>query len=537
MEFKSSPVTQAEGGLLAHSVRASGLNFRKGRVLTRSDLEGLAQAGIETVVIARLGADDVCEDEAAARIAAAASSDHIRVGAAFTGRANLYALEHGLALVDANLVNDVNLVHESITLATVPPFTHVSPRQMIATVKIIPFAAPAAAVEESTKILSSGRSALSIVPFVPRRAALISTTLPGMKASIPDMNRAALDKRLHTIGSEIVFERRTPHEVKPLSVAIAEAARTGADPILVFGASAITDRRDVIPAAIVEAGGQIEHLGMPVDPGNLLLVARIGRSVAIGLPGCARSPKLNGIDFVLWRIAAGLPLGRKEIAQMGVGGLLSEIPSRPQPRDEKPVETPRLPNVGAIVLAAGRSSRMGSNKLLAQIRGKPLVRYAVEAALGSAASGVYVVTGNEADAVASTLEDLPASIINNPEYTTGLSSSLRFGLKALPDQADAALILLGDMPGVRRELIDKLIAAFNPGEGRCICVATRSGKRGNPVLWAKRFFPEMEVLEGDVGAKHLMAQYAELVCEVEADDDGPLDDIDTPDALAAYRNR
>src|SRR5690348_14359951 len=143
MEFKSSHVAEAEGGILAHSVRVSTLNFRKGRVLTRSDLEGLAHAGVETVVIARLAAGDIGEDEAAARIAAAASGTHIRVGAAFTGRANLYALEHGLALVDANLVDDVNMIHESITLATVPPFTHVSPRQMIATVKIIPFAAPA----------------------------------------------------------------------------------------------------------------------------------------------------------------------------------------------------------------------------------------------------------------------------------------------------------------------------------------------------------------------------------------------------------
>jgi molybdenum cofactor cytidylyltransferase len=115
-----------------------------------------------------------------------------------------------------------------------------------------------------------------------------------------------------------------------------------------------------------------------------------------------------------------------------------------------------------------------------------------------------------------------------------LSTSLKRGLNALPENCDGALVMLGDMPGVTTDLIDKLIAAFDPSEDRAICVATRHGKRGNPVLWARRFFPEMMTLEGDVGAKHLMTLYSELVCEVEAADDGPLTDIDTPEALAAY---
>src|SRR5258706_8671440 len=358
-----------------------------------------------------------------------------------------------------------------------------------------------------------------------------------MKPALPDMNHKALDARLESIGSRIVLERRTPHEVSALVVAIKEALAAGADPLLIFGASAITDRRDVIPAAIVEAGGRIDHFGMPVDPGNLLLLGRIDDRLVIGLPGCARSPKLNGIDFVLWRVAAGLPIGVREIATMGVGGLLTEIPTRPQPRDERPNDVPRLPTIGAVVLAAGKSSRMGSNKLLIDVGGKPLVRRAVEAAVKSAAHPVIVVTGNAADEVAKPIEGLPDAIVNNPDYAKGLSSSLKCGLGALPEDCDGVIILLADMPGVTSALIDKLIAAFDPAEGRGICVASRGGVRGNPVLWARRFFPEMLTLEGDTGAKHLMAQYEELVCEVEAPDDGPLIDIDTPEALAAYRAR
>jgi molybdenum cofactor cytidylyltransferase len=259
--------------------------------------------------------------------------------------------------------------------------------------------------------------------------------------------------------------------------------------------------------------------------------------MVVGLPGCARSPKLNGFDFVLSRLAAGLPVGSREIAAMGVGGLLMEIPTRPQPRDEPDAKLPHAPKVAAVVLAAGTSSRMGSNKLLADIDGKPLVRHAVEAALASAAQPVIVVTGNEEEKTRNALAGLNVSCVANPDFTKGLSTSLKAGIAAVPPDRDGAMIILGDMPGISGALIDKLIAAFDPAEDRVICVATRKGKHGNPVLWARRFFSEIAAIEGDVGAKSLIGAYGELVCEVEAADDAPLIDIDTPEALEAYRAR
>jgi len=373
--------------------------------------------------------------------------------------------------------------------------------------------------------------------FQPRDAALISTFLPDTKPSLLDKNRSALADRLEPLGSTISFECRVPHSAAELAAAIEEAVSASCDPVLIFGASAITDRRDVVPAALQIVGGSIEQFGMPVDPGNLLLLGHKNGRVVVGLPSCARSPKLNGFDFVLWRLLAGLPVGPSDIAAMGVGGLLSEIPTRPQPRDERPAEAPRLPRIAAIVLAAGLSSRMGTNKLLAILGGKPLVRHAVEAATASSAQCVIVVSGNGASEVEQVLSSLTPLFVKNRDYSKGLSSSLKAGLSAVPLDYDGALVILADMPGVTDTLLDKLIAAFDPVEGRAICVPTSNGKRGNPVLWARRFFPEMMTLEGDVGARHLIGHYSELVCEVEADDDGPLTDIDTPQMLAEYRAR
>src|SRR6201986_4647103 len=292
MLFGPMPVADAAGAILSHSVRAGGMIFRKGRVLSVEDIAALQSAGIRDVGVDRLGAADVPEDRAAARIAAACAGEHVRAGAAFTGRANLHSEANGLALIDAALVDAVNAVHESMTVATVAPFSRVSPRQMLATIKIIPFAAPRAPLETVEDLLR-GRPLVRVAPFKPCRVALISTTLPDDKPSLLDKNRKTLKDRLALIGSTVVSEQRVAHETKTLSRAIADAG--DADPVLIFGASAITDRRDVVPAAIEAASGTSDAFGMPVDPGNLLLTATRNVGVIVGAPGCSRSPTLNGI--------------------------------------------------------------------------------------------------------------------------------------------------------------------------------------------------------------------------------------------------
>jgi molybdenum cofactor cytidylyltransferase len=319
-----------------------------------------------------------------------------------------------------------------------------------------------------------------------------------------------------------------------LSQAIRELLDTGAELVLVFGASAIADRRDVIPSAIENAGGRIEHFGMPVDPGNLMLIGDVGGAPVLGAPGCARSPKENGFDWVLARLLAKLPVRREEIAGMGVGGLLMEIVTRPQPREEATPDAKK--NVAAIVLAAGQSRRMeGKNKLLEDFGGKPLVRRAVEAALGSKASPVIVVTGGSSNAVRQALGGLNVHFVNNPDFAEGLSSSLKAGIRAVPEESSGAVICLGDMPHVSSELVDKLIAAFAPERGAMIVAPVKNKQRGNPVVWARRFFPELLKLEGDMGARKLANFYDEGLLEIEVADDAAFEDIDTPEALAAAR--
>jgi molybdenum cofactor cytidylyltransferase len=545
VRFGETPIEQAAGAILAHSWRANGVNFAKGRVLSEEDVARLKAAGASTVVAARLDADDMHEDEAAAAVARALAGEGIEVTAPFTGRCNHFAREAGLAVVDHERIDALNELDEAVTVATLPPFARVEPRQMVATVKIIPYAAPRTAVSRAIEVAQSANQPLvSVAPFKALRAGLVQTRLPGTRDKVLDKAVGTTTKRLTSLGSSLVGERRVAHEATAIAGALKELKGEGCDIFLIAGASAIVDHHDVVPAGIEQAGGQVTHFGMPVDPGNLLLTGSFDGKPVLGLPGCAKSPKYNGFDMVLERLAAGLPVGRAEIVRMGAGGLLAEIPSRPQPRDEGEAEgegPQQAPRVAILLLAAGRSTRMGGpNKLLADANGQPLVVHAVKAALASQAVEVVVVLGHMADEVkaavdAAVPDKARLRFVGNPDFADGLSTSVRSGVAALGANIDAAIVQLGDMPGVNAPLLDRLIAAFSPVEGRSICVPTVRGKRGNPVLWARRFFAEMAKLSGDSGAKHLIGEHADLVCEVEMTGEAALTDIDTPEALATWR--
>jgi molybdenum cofactor cytidylyltransferase len=536
VKFGSIPLARAEGTILAHSIGLADGPFKKGRLLSRADIEALAASGHTSVMAAELEPGDVGEDAAAERVACAIAGSGLSVAAPFTGRANIYADTSGIAVLDDVGLGRLNQLDEALTIATVRPFERVDRGQMIATVKVITFAVPQAVVDQAAALAAP--ALLRIAPFAPRAAGLILTRLTGTKDSVLLKRRTVMAHRLATLGCTLAETAIVAHDVAMVGPAIAAMTARGLDPVLVFAATAIVDRGDVIPAGLTAAGGEVVHLGMPVDPGNLIMIGRLGAADVIGVPSCAGSPKLNGFDWVLERRIAGLPAGPAEIAAMGVGGLLKEIPTRPQPRAGiRAASARREANIAAIVLAAGRSTRMGSNKLIEDVRGKPLVRHAVDAALASRARPVHVVTGHQAEAVRSVLDGLAVTMVANPEYGDGLSTSLRAGIASLADGVDGAIVLLGDMPEIAPAHIDSLIAAFAPDEGRAIVVPVRLGKRGNPVLWGAEFFPEMARLDGDAGARALIAANRDRVVEVDVGSDAILFDVDTPAALASLREK
>lgn len=332
MKFGPVPVAASLGGIVAHSVRSNDFVIKKGETVSADHVEAMQAAGIGEITVALLEPGDLGEDATALRLARHVAGQGIRFEAPFTGRSNLFAQHSGVLVLEAAMIDALNAVDERVTLASLPALRSVVEGEMVATVKIIPFAVPGAILDQVLARTKAG--AIQIAPYLPKRIGVISTVLAGLKPSVIAKTLRVLEARLAPMGAKIAVHVEVAHETAALCRALAAMVGT-CDLTIVFGASAITDRRDVIPAAIVAAGGRIEHFGMPVDPGNLLLLAHMADgSPVLGAPGCARSPRENGFDFVLQRLMAGVKVGAQEIRVMGAGGLLMEIVSRPQPRLE-----------------------------------------------------------------------------------------------------------------------------------------------------------------------------------------------------------
>lgn len=333
MKFGPVPLAQAKGAILAHATAAvdgddpngGARRIPKGTVLTDAHVRALANAGVASVIAARLEPGDVAEDAAARRLARAAMGAGLAAGDAGTGRVNLRATHPGIVELDAAAIDAANRVDAGITLATVAPWTRMGRGGLAATIKIIPFAVPEAALVRACDLVAA---AVALRPPTVAAATLIETRVgPDVP---PDKGRRAMAGRLGQLDVALGDRVVVPHDAD----AVADALRAAPGTLrLILTGSATCDIRDVAPEGLRRAGGEVLHYGMPVDPGNLLFLGRLGDDAVIGLPGCARSPALNGADWVLERVICGLSPARIDIPGMGVGGLLKEIPSRPSPRD------------------------------------------------------------------------------------------------------------------------------------------------------------------------------------------------------------
>lgn len=321
MEFGEVSISAAVGGILAHSLRTPNGKLKKGRVLSAGDIANLRSAGYTVVTVARLEGHDASENEAAAAVARSVTGAGICAGKSFTGRANLNSTLDGLLVVDAPRIESINGLDESVTLCTLPPWSHVVPGQQIATVKIIPFGVSRELLVAVDNVVD-GTAPVRVSGFKPRTVGLIQTTLPGTPNNLLEKMVQVTRERLLSFTCKLDHEWRCEHR----SVAVASGLHTllekGCELICILGASAVVDRRDVVPAGIVQAGGNIQHFGIPVDPGNLILIANCGVVPVLALPGSVRSPRPSGFDEVLQRIIADVPPSALDIAGMGVGGLL-----------------------------------------------------------------------------------------------------------------------------------------------------------------------------------------------------------------------
>jgi molybdenum cofactor cytidylyltransferase len=338
VKFGPVPLNHAQGKILGHHISGpkGRRAFRKGKPLTRTDIEALKEIGRKMVYVAELEPDDVDEDAAARRLAQAVKGSGLRSSRVQVGRVNLQAQQFGILRVHVDRLLQINRC-EGITLATLASNTVVYPASTVGTVKIIPFAVPEASVRIAERIAAGGEAIISVQPFRTRGVSLIFTGSATARERVLANFESPLQYRIENLGSEVRTVDYLPledeqGEVK-LSYLLTERVSAGADLVILAGETAIMDRYDIAPRAVECAGGEVTCFGAPVDPGNLLMLAYLGDVPILGAPGCARSPKPNVIDWVLPRLLVGERLSREDLLVLGHGGLLEDTPLRPAPRE------------------------------------------------------------------------------------------------------------------------------------------------------------------------------------------------------------
>lgn len=337
MKFEPVPLSDAKGKILGHNIAdADGRRLlRKGKPLSDEDLEKLRHLGRSSVYVAILEADDVDENKAARRVAEAICGPGLHLVGVASGRANLLADEIGILRIDVDRLAQINECN-GITLATLATHSPVHARQIVATVKIIPYAVPDSTVTAAETIANESGPVVRVDALPARSVGMILSGSTSIHARLIS-DFAPLRDRIEKLGSSVARTDFVALDDEPDEAALADMLKqhiaSGSGMILLAGETAIMDAHDIVPRAVQRAGGHVESVGAPVDPGNLLMLAYIGEVPIVGAPGCARSRKTNIVDWILPRLLVGDKLTRRDIVELGHGGLLQDIRERGMPRD------------------------------------------------------------------------------------------------------------------------------------------------------------------------------------------------------------
>ena len=348
MKFAPVPLSNSRGKILGHNIAdANGRRLlRKGKPLTDEDLEKLRALGRTSVYVAELEPDDVDENQAARRVAEAICGPGLHIPGVASGRANLLSDEIGVLRIDIKRLMGINECN-GITLSTLATHSPVHARQIVATVKIIPYAVPEPVIRMAEEIAAGGEQVVRVDALPARSVGMILSGSTSIHARLIS-DFAPLKDRIENLGSSVTRTDFVALEDEPDEAALAEMLQqqvaSGIGMVLLAGETAIMDSHDIVPRAIERAGGHVESVGAPVDPGNLLMLAYLNDVPVVGAPGCARSRKTNIVDWILPRLLVGDRLTRKDIIELGHGGLLQDIRERGMPREIDAKEDDSDPN-------------------------------------------------------------------------------------------------------------------------------------------------------------------------------------------------
>lgn len=542
MRFENVRTTDAIGTVLGHTHRLriaqttdketekeTTQRLSKGTLLNAKHIDMLLQAGVDSVMVAVLETDDVLENVAVERLALLFRDSGVGVESSRQGRCNLYALHRGVLDYDVSLIHRLNALDWRVGMA-IEHGGVVEAGTVFASIKVIPYAVPRTVLDAWESALKSERG-VEIYPLHRRHVALVVSQSSEQASSIQrivDVHRS----RIEGLGSQIDRVYRCEHTVESIAQSLQSMVMEVWDLVLFYGETAVVDIDDVLPLAIRSVGGEVERVGMPVEPGNMLLLGSIQKRPIVGVPRCAQHIQQSGLDLVLARALSGAPLSSLDIARLGVGGYLKRNDSPIVPKE-------RRHTIGAVVLMAGLSSRMkGANKLSMSIPkpdgdGNTTVSVqTVQRVLSAGYAPVVVVTGYQEREIRALLQGLPVRFVHNPAFADGMGTSIAKAFSVLSGW-DAGLLALGDMPFVSPTILKEMYQRSTEYPEH-IVVPMHKARRGHPIIFPSALFAELQQCTGDVGARSVLQNHQDIIERVNVSDMSIFWDVDTEDLLRRY---
>ena len=514
MKIFQKKIEDSCGYLLMHSVFLKDGRLRKGKIIDQDDIYVMKSSEIEMVYVGEYEQDDIPENDASSQIAKAIAMDEFLISPTLSGKTNITVSSDGLIEIDEDNVTKLNNLSPNVAISTLNNHDVIYRGDHILSVKIISYAISSLHLEKIISFLKKNRI-IKLKAFKSMRIGVIYTTSKNEKQSLIEKTKKSIKSRISDYNSTIMDERIISHDYMTIKENVDQLKDSNINCILLFLSTSISDVNDIVPSVIDELGGEIKSFGMPVDPGNLTLNGKIQSVDIVVAAGSARSDSLNGLDWHLNCIHAGIEVTQDMVNSLGVGGLLKDIDfAIKRKRVSKAIDTKKS-NIAAVVLCAGESKRMGKkNKLLLQVEGKSLIKNYIEKISKSNVSEIVIVTGHQSDEIAKELDGYDLKFIHNEKYKEGMSTSLNTGINSLSDNINAAIICLPDMPMIGIYEINKLIEYYNPSIGNEICIATYNDQRGNPVLWDRKYFKKLMQIKGDKGGRYLLPKFLDKSVEV-----------------------
>lgn len=528
-------LNRALGVKIFEEIRLDGMILEKGRTLNEEDIIQLKLSGIPSVFGAIMSETDLTLEAALGIIAAKLCGNNTAYAVSHGGICKIAAVQDGIFLCSDDRVAKFNRYSHNVILNTIAPYSFVTAGEVIAELQITSPVVSQDAVDKIIYSLSGNIELLSVKEQAPKKTALIYTKF--YNDAVETAHFTSVVKKLvqdfSLLQLDYANEYNAVHTREEVANAVEKAVADGNEVIFIIPGVKTNDKDDIVPSALNSYVDEIVNYGIPQVDASDLVIAYKRNAKIISLPFKYDTTDSKLVDHYI-KLAVindkiyDYDFARPQNILIGERQGLTEAETEQLVSSENKSLGKDEANIAVVILAAGVGRRAGRNKLLVDVNGKPLFMNAVQAAMQSKASPVFVVTGNQAAEVSEFLEDIDVNIVYNPSYNAGVKTSLNLGLKSVPSFCEGAIILPADMPNITPKFLNKMIAAFKKGQEKQVIMAAHKGIKHNPILWSKALFGVADMVPENADLRPVFMEHEDYSILVNADSSKLLLDITYP---------